>query len=460
MMQVLTRRSPDTDDKSEATVKKQQRSMRELAPFVDEYGLLRVGGRLQRAGFAYEKTHPLIIPRRHDLTKLLVHHFHEQSGHQGYNYVLAQLRDSYWVIGGTGTVRHYLGTCVACRNDRAKFGQQQMAPLPASRFAVGHPAFAYTAVDYFGPLRVRVKRSTEKRWGCLFTCLTTRAVQLEVAHSLSADSFLMAFRRFTSANPGVKEMLSDNGTNFCAGDALLRREFAEGVELPYMADKLLKDGIDFRWKFNPPAASHQGGVFERLIRTVRSCLRQTAKDMAFRTPRQEELDTVMKGIEGIMNLRPLLPAGIDPNSYDVISPAQILRPGMPAAPQQSRQFTAADQLKQGYRSSQRHVDEFWKRFVSHYIPMLQKRAKWLQPERNFQVGDLVLIRDKDMPRNRWRKGLVAEVHPNQVDGLVRRVTVRQPTGQMLNRDVRYLCLLEASPQLEINQSEAQGKHKR
>ena len=452
LMQALASQTPSSKQVPVA-VAQQQRNLRELAPYLDEYGLLRVGGRLQRAGLSFEQTHPLIIPKRHELTGLLIDDYHRRALHRGYNYVLAQLRERFWVIGGTGTVRHYLAKCIKCRHLRAPLGSQKMAPLPASRFQIGKPAFTYTAVDYFGPLHVRVKRSTVKRWGCLMTCLTTRAVHLEVAHSLTTDSFLMAFQRFSASYPSVKELLSDNGTNFVGADRELRAEFTQAVNFRNLAQGLRKDGIDFRWKFNPPAASHQGGVFERMIGLVRSCLRRTMDDISYRTPSDEDLLTILKGIEGILNLRPLLPAGLDPGSYDVLSPAQILRPGTPAAPQALRKYTSADALKRGYRATQWHVDEFWRRFSTEYIPLLQKQTKWFSPHRNFRVGDLVLIQDKEAPRHSWRKALVEKVHPNATDGLVRRVTLRQASGTELERDVRYICLLEASPELECTSSE-------
>ena len=106
LMQTLVSDPPLKDEELISVAKKQQKSMRELAPFVDEFGLLRVGGRLQRAGLAYEQTHPLILPRRHKLTGLLVQHYHEIGLYQGYNYILARLREKFWVIGGTRTVRH------------------------------------------------------------------------------------------------------------------------------------------------------------------------------------------------------------------------------------------------------------------------------------------------------------------------------------------------------------------
>ena len=449
LMHVLTASPPVQDSEVLAVANKQRRNLRILCPFVDEYGLLRVGGRVQRAGFSYAKTHPLILPSRHPLTGYVIRECHINSLHSGQNYVLAQLRKKYWVLNGPSAVQHYIRDCRKCKRIRAGVGAQQMAPLPEVRFAVGLPPFTYAAVDYFGPVKVKLtRRVTAKRWGCLITCLTTRAVHLEVAHELSANSFLMAFRRFLSRFPTVREMWSDNGSNFVKADKDLKQEFEENINFEEIAQGLRKDdSVDFRWKFNPPSASHHGGVFERLIGLVKKCLTFSMDDISYRTPTDEGLLTILKEIEGILNARPLLPASRDPTSFDVLTPNQLLQPGLPSVPPTLREFTSGDSLRPGYRASQWAVDLFWRRFSSEYIPMLQKRDKWLHPKRNFQINDLVLIKDKDAKRYKWRLGLVSEVHPSKKDGLVRTVTVKQAYGKPLIRDIRSLCFLEAFPEL-------------
>ena len=251
-------------------------------------------------------------------------------------------------------------------------------------------------------------------------------------------------------------MLSDHSGNFIGAETDLKEEFAQNINLEEIARGLRReDSVDFRWKFNPPRNSHQGGVFERMIGLVRSCLRHTMHDVSYRTPDDEALLTMLKEIEGVLNTRPLLPAGLDPHSFDVLTPAQILQPGLPAVPQAVREFTSSDSIYRGYRATQWHVDQFWRRFSSGYIPVLQKRAKWLQPHRNFRVNDLVLIKEKNLPRNRWRMGFISDVHPNKTDGLVRRVTLLLKKGQKLVRDVREICLLEASPELMTSTATSQ-----
>ena len=107
----------------------------------------------------------------------------------------------------------------------------------------------------------------------LFTCLTVRAIHIEIAHSLDTDSFLQAMRRFVSRRGHPEVMRSDNGTNFVAGEKELRNAI-----LSWNQERLNKFLLqrNVRWVFNPPA-SHQGGAWERCIRTVRKVLKALVK---------------------------------------------------------------------------------------------------------------------------------------------------------------------------------------
>ena len=119
-------------------------------------------------------------------------------------------------------MKRVLANCMYCRRRNAKPGEQIMAELPPARLQMNSHPFTYTGVDYFGPLMIRQKRSNVKRYGCLFTCLTTRAVHLEVSVDLSSDAFINALRRFLLRRGPVVHIYSDNGTNRVGAERILR----------------------------------------------------------------------------------------------------------------------------------------------------------------------------------------------------------------------------------------------
>ena len=117
--------------------------------------------------------------------------------------------------------------------------------------------------------KTRGGAANSKRWAILFTCLTTRAVQIEVVEELSSSAFINALRRFVSIRGLVKVFRSDRGTNFVGATADLKIT-AINVEDPSVS-KFLYDSSTV-WLFNAPHASHMGGVWERMIGVTRRIL--------------------------------------------------------------------------------------------------------------------------------------------------------------------------------------------
>src|SRR5665811_1126111 len=140
-----------------------------------------------------------------------------------------------------------------CIRDRVMPVPPVMGELPAGRLQSRISPFTYTGVDYFGPYLVTVGRSRQKRYGALFTCMTTRAVHLEVAHSLETDSFLMALNRFTSRRGLPQHIYSDNGTNFKGANNELK-ECLRQLDGTRIYDEMANKGIT--WHFIPPMSPH------------------------------------------------------------------------------------------------------------------------------------------------------------------------------------------------------------
>ncbi len=288
-------------------------------------------------------------------------------------------------------------------------------------------------VDCFGPFEVKRGRSVVKRYGVIFTCLNIRAVHLEIATSLDTDSFIHALRRFIARRGQVVEMRSDNGTNFVGG----QRELQDALKTwnqNQINSFLLQKGI--KWTFNPPTGSHFGGIWERLIRSVRKILSSILREQSLD---EEGLYTLFCEVESILNNRPISRASMDINDLEALTPNHLLllktQPSLPPG------LFRKDDLysRRRWRQVQYMVDLFWKRWIGEYLPQLQERQKWLVKKRDFQMGDVVLIVDNVAPMSSWIMGKVIQIMQDK-RGLTRQVKIKTKST-CLNRPITKICLL-------------------
>ena len=308
-------------DKERKAVLKKSSSLNALDPYLDASGMLRVGGRIKKANLSDSLKNPVILPKTGHITELVLRHAHEKTHHSGRGLTLNELRSSgYWIINGNAAVRHFISRCVTCRHLRGTFGEQKMANLPSSRVEPA-PQFSYCAVDYFGPWYVKEGRKEVKRYGALFTCLASRAVHIKVAHSMETDSFLQALRRFTCRRGPIRELRSDQGTNFVGAENELKAALREMDDEKIKAE-LLKENID--WIRNPATASNFGGVWERQIRSVRNIMAALMKQHGH-SLNDESLRTLLCEAEAVVNSRPLTTETLsDPLSPLPLSPSTLL----------------------------------------------------------------------------------------------------------------------------------------
>ena len=188
--------------------------LNKLSPFLDKNGLLRLQGRLQHSKSSYETKHPIFLSAKHYVVIKLIEDAHQANFHEGTEYVRSVLMQEYWIIGLRNALRSVKAKCVNCRKQRAGVSQPFMADLPRQRLQKRVLSFFNTGVDYFGPFEEKFMRKAMKRWCCLFTCLTTRAVHIEVVPSFESETCLTAITHFIARRGKPATILSDNGTDF------------------------------------------------------------------------------------------------------------------------------------------------------------------------------------------------------------------------------------------------------
>ena len=185
-----------------------------FTPFFSSEGLLRVRGRVSKIKDAVDFCNePVILNGSHPVVRLLIARYHVLYNHANTESVVNEIQQRYCIVRLRVALRSISKHCATCQLRRAKPAVPQMADLPAARLAHGTNPFSHCGIDYFGPFMVAIGRRREKRWGVLFTCLTMSAVHLEIAHSLSTDSTIMATQRMTARRGQPSVFYSDNGTN-------------------------------------------------------------------------------------------------------------------------------------------------------------------------------------------------------------------------------------------------------
>lgn len=394
-----------------------------LDPYMSD-DLIRVGGRLRHASLEAEVKNPVILPNKHHVTMLLVKHYHTKVMHQGRQFTESTIRQAgFWIVAGKRLVSSIIHHCVTCRKLRGKLETQKMADLPPERLDTS-PPFSYVGLDVFGPWTVVTRRTRggsaeSKRWAILFTCMTTRGVHIEVIESMDANSCINALRRFFAIRGPAKQLRSDRGTNFIAASVelgMVHPNEDQSKILNYLHNN------DCSWEFNPPHASHMGGVWERMIGVTRKILDSMFLQKKRIRLTHEVLCTLMAEVSSIINARPLVPISTDPSSPFLLCPAMLLtqKQHVPAPP---GDFTDKDLLKNQWKQVQALANNFWSQWRSEYLNTLQSRRKWHKTRRNLQPGDIVLLKQNQAPRNEWTMAVITSTFPGS-DGRVRKVEVR------------------------------------
>lgn len=267
----------------------------------------------------------------------------------------------------------------------------------------------------------------------LLTCLTLRAIHIEIVHSLSTDSCILGFKRFVSRRGMPKEVYSDNGTNFRGASKELKQAIRD-LNKRAVAKEF---ELELKWYFIPPAAPHMGGCWERMVRSVKQTLAEISPT---RNPCDELLLSMMAEVESIVNSRPLTYVPIDCESSEALTPNHLLI-GYP----NEERLTAEPiddgvAMRRNWVAAEKYAQTFWQRWLREYLPDLTRRTKWFTSQRQLQEGDIVIVVDYNNPRKTWPKGKVLKVIAGKDDTV--RSAVVQTSGGIYTRPAVKLAVLD------------------
>ncbi|XP_049866233.1 uncharacterized protein LOC126366932 [Pectinophora gossypiella] len=409
--------------------------VRNLELFVDVDGILRTRGRMGNTTWSYDMKHPILLPKDAELTRMIIKEAHESNYHVGAPHTLSILRKKYWIPQGKAQVLKVIKQCSRCiKHGGGPYNLPPAPPLPAERVTYNTP-FTYTGVDYFGPLYVLDSSNNKvKRWVALFTCLTVRAIHLEVVKDLTAEECLLAIRRFAAARNTPKKIYSDNATYFRLTSEVMKQPFC------------IKNCIE--WKFIPQLAPWHGGFYERMVGLVKQCLKRTLDKHLLN---DSQLLTIIKEVENVVNARPLTKVG--PELEHILSPSDFLSFGKCLTVDSAAVEIPATgtQLKvdliTSWKRGLKILEEFKLMFVNQYLASLRERYRQdpkqprIKSQRVPHHGDYVQLKENSKNRDNWKVGKIVELIKG-ADGECRVAKVKVDDS-IFTRSLGHLYPLEA-----------------
>ena len=440
-------------------VVKKNSNIVKLTPVYDrDTKLIKMGGRIEYSDLTEEEKHPVILPSRSYIVKLIVEDIHRRQLHAGINQTLICVRDKYWILRGRQIVRAVVKSCLTCRKVNPVRLQVQQAPLPRDRISESTP-FETVGIDFTGPLYVyerapklkvvgENKRKVlsydgvayNKAYICLYTCAVTRAVHLELVQDLTSAAFVRSFRRFTSTRGMPRTIYSDNANTFKGAEKDLKF-YLELMNTEEFTSILSVEEI--KWKYICEDSPWWGGFYERLMKTIKTPLK---KILGKSRMHNDEMATVLKEVEAQVNSRPLCSPSDEPSEQNYLTPACFLIKkttiNLPMKPRKKKKSKSTQsELDKMLKNQNRYLDTIWKTWREEYLRNLGVVHNKINENACVKEGELVLVADHELPRTVWKVGVV-EGFKESKDGRIRRVSIRTANGT-IERSIQHLSRLEA-----------------
>ena len=386
-------------------------------PYIDAEGLIRAQNRLPEDSnqpFVIRRLNSIWLPKNHHVTKLIVLHYHECNKHILIKNVVAAVENKYYIHRILSTVKKIIkNLCMWCKRFKPHFETPLMGDLPESRIGIYELPFTYSMLDIAGPIVVKLTRfSTVKRYILVYSCLTTRAVYLELIQDLSADSTMKAINNIINRVGAPAQIITDNGTNFIGSNS----KFIELTE--HWNKKLIEKNCiiePIEWRFGPARAPHFQGSVERMVGLTKRVMKTFLQMMETTINKLDDFTIInmLTEIMGILNSRPLSMVPLKEGGHELLTPNSFLmrRPNPQCIPY--RLTDKAIKIND-FQSIKESLKPLWEHFILYYLPTITKRPKWNKKIKKLEVGDVVVTVDTTVG-NSWRLGTIIKINPGSKD---------------------------------------------
>ena len=443
--------------------------------------LYRLVGRFDKNALLipFEQRHQIAIPKGHRVTRLYIEWLHSCHLHASPERVLGYLRQMLWIMPNRSlaTVQAALRKIPCCMKFKAKISQAPLGDLDPDRLISG-VCWETIGIDTAGPLPIRLHpvklrniksfelgdylRRPQKKHSpfavtkfdggeptttchiLLVTCLSTRAVHLEVLDNLTLDVVGMGLLKTFARRGWPSRILSDNHKTFLS----LQRD-----------ERFRQLGI--QWDPIPERAPWVGGIWERLVAPVKNTLKRM---MRCASVTKQEMEYLVSQAESVINDRPLSASLESPMEEGRITPSLLIQNRKlrdhppPPLPNTIPVLRSHQEARCRNRHRQQLQKSFWNCWRRQYLQALQKRGKTFHSKTTTQlsVGQVVLINDTPAPRNMWRLGRIVElkatrsVKPNESAPIPRSALIRTSEG-LIRRSVRSIAPMECEENPHILQ---------
>ncbi|EYB91440.1 hypothetical protein Y032_0206g1994 [Ancylostoma ceylanicum] len=433
-----------------------------LRLYQDKDLLWRSQGRLQNSTLGADAKSPIFVAPNTPLSQLIIKDAHGDY-HQGVEHTIATIRQTYWIPKIRQQVRKLVSKCVQCRRLNAlPYPYPDMTDLPQQRVIRSHP-FQHIGLDFFDLPSTHLEAGKTHGYGCIFTCMVTRLIHLEMVDSMSTEDFINALRRFV-ARRGVPDSITcDNAPSFLLGASILAGS-PQGETLSSSIHNATSNQ-EIQWNHITPYAPWQGGFYERLIKSVKHALYKSLRGTNHRSG--DHLRTILTEIEACLNSRPLTYQGDGQEDFSSIRPIDFLQKDLTLTlptthltdhmtndpdyhtPDEIRALQTRQEVIASLQSSCGATERFWTIWQKHYLTCLREtHRRTISSKRQGRetptIGDVVLVSDPVLPRNEWKLARITDTRAGR-DGEIREVELLTPARRKIRRPPNLLIPLEIQP---------------